>query len=456
MTEETKDVSTSDDQKKKTVYWLPELPSSRFSIDDFQAEVAYTLRDYKRVLLPPETKEIPDWRKKHIKKHGDRESRNILNAVTYEVSPELTFDILQKLQKTTRRQMITNFWEARVPHESMFMAWPIFPTNLFGNREDKKHPPLTCFKEYEAFEFTSGFIGCHIQKEDARHYIFYDQPSKKTEPLFPKEFFTYTIFYGLDIPGQDRLKILHLPCSLANSAFCEGASQKPWTAIEQRATGKIRVKHNDGENQEIDPIFAGKFLSVFGPWGSQPLTAHFRELIMETKKEVFMEDADPLHEILNHLTQLSTMYSADDTGKNCFYIWEMMSRGEVPVGGFFSFIMGVLAMHNYDWIVKDPVARETKVRGINQRQRPRNRHYKLEVKLPKEKAIVDGAQPPRTARYGTAYHEVKGHKRVYRYADGSIKKEVYINSHYRGDTKFGIVTKDYVLTKNNQNDEDDE
>ncbi len=78
MTEETKDVSTSDDQKKKTVYWLPELPSSRFSIDDFQAEVAYTLRDYKRVLLPPETKEIPDWRKKHIKKHGDRESRKYL------------------------------------------------------------------------------------------------------------------------------------------------------------------------------------------------------------------------------------------------------------------------------------------------------------------------------------------------------------------------------------------
>ena len=456
MNEETEDVSILDADGKKPVYWIPDLPSSRFSIDDFQAEVAYTLRDYKRVLLPPETKEIPDWRKKHIKKHGDRESRNLLNAVTYEVSPELTWDILEKLQKTTRRQMITNFWEARVPHQSMFMAWQLFPNSLFGSREDKKHPPLTCFKEHQAFEFTGGFIGCHIQKEDARHYVFHDKPSKKTGPLFPKEFFTYTIFYGLDIPDQDRLKIIHLPCSVANAAFCEEASQKPWAAIEKRETGKIQTTQRDGKKKEIDPVFANKFCSLFGPWGSQPLTSQFRELLAESDRENLLEEADALHEIFNQITPLSTMYSDDDTGKNCFHIWNMMSRGEVPVGGFFSFIMGVLAMHNYDWIVKDPVARETKVRGINQRQRPRNRHYKLEVKLPKEKAIVDGAQPPRTARYGTAYHEVKGHKRVYRYADGSIKKEVYINSHYRGDIKFGIVTKDYVLTKNNQNDEDDD
>ena len=43
-------------------------------------------------------------------------------------------------------------------------------------------------------------------------------------------------------------------------------------------------------------------------------------------------------------------------------------------------------------------------------------------------------------------HDVMGHWRYYRNADGSLKRKVWIRSHKRGDAALGVVIKDYQLT----------
>ena len=43
-------------------------------------------------------------------------------------------------------------------------------------------------------------------------------------------------------------------------------------------------------------------------------------------------------------------------------------------------------------------------------------------------------------------HDVMGHWRHYRNADGSLKRKVWIRSHKRGDAALGVVIKDYQLT----------
>ena len=125
---------------------------------------------------------------------------------------------------------------------------------------------------------------------------------------------------------------------------------------------------------------------------------------------------------------------------------------EYEFSGILTPTFAVLAMNNFDWIVKDPVARKGKVKNLSHRLQPRNRHYTLEIKLPKEKQLIEGVQPDRTRKFGTALHEVQGHYRKYRDDHGVVYKRIWVKPHERGDKKFGIVTKDYVLTKDKKED----
>ncbi len=102
----------------------------------------------------------------------------------------------------------------------------------------------------------------------------------------------------------------------------------------------------------------------------------------------------------------------------------------------------IIAAQNFNWVFTEPVSRGKHTKNISSRMQPRNRHYKLEIKLPKEKQVIEGKQAKRTREFGNALHEVKGHKREYK--NGRV---IWIDAHQRGDAKYGIVTKDYVLTK---------
>ena len=93
---------------------------NRFTIADFQAEIAHTMqKPYLRVrgvTLP--TKPLL---KKMINSAAPAASSQLLNSVTYELSEDVVLDTTAKIEKSTRRQMVTNFWKARIPHDEMFM-----------------------------------------------------------------------------------------------------------------------------------------------------------------------------------------------------------------------------------------------------------------------------------------------------------------------------------------------
>ena len=110
-------------------------------------------------------------------------------------------------------------------------------------------------------------------------------------------------------------------------------------------------------------------------------------------------------------------------------------------------LMGFIAAQNFSWVFTEPVSRGKHTKNISSRVQPRNRHYKLEIKLPKEKQVIEGKQTQRTREFGNALHTVKGHPRTLK--DG---REIWIDEHQRGDAKYGIVTKDYVLTKDKKGD----
>ena len=44
-------------------------------------------------------------------------------------------------------------------------------------------------------------------------------------------------------------------------------------------------------------------------------------------------------------------------------------------------------------------------------------------------------------------HDVAGHWRHYKDEHGYILKSVYIKEHKRGDPSLGVITKDYVVEK---------
>jgi hypothetical protein len=45
------------------------------------------------------------------------------------------------------------------------------------------------------------------------------------------------------------------------------------------------------------------------------------------------------------------------------------------------------------------------------------------------------------------YHEVRGHIRTLRNADGSIRKMVPVHAHHRGDERLGRIEKTYRVEK---------
>ena len=80
---------------------------------------------------------------------------------------------------------------------------------------------------------------------------------------------------------------------------------------------------------------------------------------------------------------------------------------------------------------------------------PHDSHVRVKLTLPKTKGrVIMPKQPKRMDDFaGVREHEVAGHNRHYKDENGNIYKTVYIKSYTRGDASLGVVTKDYVVEK---------
>ena len=108
-------------------------------------------------------------------------------------------------------------------------------------------------------------------------------------------------------------------------------------------------------------------------------------------------------------------------------------------------LISIISLLNYDWKVenKEGVIVDN-VKSVNTESIKKDTYKKVTIDLPKKKEVLDFfKQKPRTRKFGTAEHVVRGHWRVYKKSG----ERVWIDEHCRGDKKYGTVHKDYILTK---------
>ena len=128
----------------------------KFNIADFQAEVAFTMQ--KPSLRVKGVEFEPDQAIRNmLNKAGPEHGKIILNAITYEVQNELMDDVISKMKKGNKDQLVNNFWQAQIPHDNMFLAW-----DAAGSDELNK------------------FVGVHIEKVDSQRVVIFDLKKAKT------------------------------------------------------------------------------------------------------------------------------------------------------------------------------------------------------------------------------------------------------------------------------------
>jgi len=108
-------------------------------------------------------------------------------------------------------------------------------------------------------------------------------------------------------------------------------------------------------------------------------------------------------------------------------------------------LTSVISLVNYDWTVdREPGVIVDSVKSVNTSGVAKDQYKQVKLNLPKSKQVLDFfKQKPRTRKFGTAEHVVRGHWRYYK----RTGERVWIGEHTRGDSQYGTVYKDYLLTK---------
>lgn len=108
-------------------------------------------------------------------------------------------------------------------------------------------------------------------------------------------------------------------------------------------------------------------------------------------------------------------------------------------------LVSVISLVNYDWTVeREPGVIVDSVKSVNTSGIAKDQYKQVKLNLPKSKQVLDFfKQKQRTRKFGTAEHVVRGHWRHYK----RTGERVWIGEHTRGDSQYGTVHKDYLLTK---------
>jgi hypothetical protein len=108
-------------------------------------------------------------------------------------------------------------------------------------------------------------------------------------------------------------------------------------------------------------------------------------------------------------------------------------------------LLSIISLVNYDWTVeREPGVIVDSVKSVNTSGIAKDQYKQVKLNLPKSKQVLDFfKQKQRTRKFGTAEHVVRGHWRHYK----RTGERVWIDEHTRGDSEYGTVHKDYLLTK---------
>ena len=111
-------------------------------------------------------------------------------------------------------------------------------------------------------------------------------------------------------------------------------------------------------------------------------------------------------------------------------------------------LIAMMSLMNYDWFVEEPKVLGVQGKRLSKEITPHDSHVRVKLTLPKTKGrVIMPKEPKRTEFAGVREHGVAGHWRHYKDEHGYIYKSVYIKAHKRGDPNLGVITKDYVVER---------
>ena len=333
-----------------------------------------------------------------------------------EVSNELTNVIGTLIDKGNVKQFWNSFYNARPPFDDMWLEFD----RCEAIRPFADEKTLSLMNKYKM----SSAMGVWIHRTDARDFLRMGGLSESLTAMgkdFEGCYYTYN-FFACETFERDgervTEKINHYPYGIMSSAFCS----QNFSGIEE---------HESGPNH----AYLDKFLG--GYWDTEGERSLENNLF---GSGVFSEEYQNIKNnlmVTNSSIHLNPVWEANLDEHNLMR----------DIAGTMPMVTAILSMLNYPWTTQENYSPHNNVKSITNKMTPYDSHIRVSINLPKEKVInLTMKQKARTRPFGVREHDVMGHRRTWIDKHGE-RRETWVKSHTRGDSKLGRVYKDYVLDK---------
>ena len=321
--------------------------------------------------------------KRMVKSECRSMSRKVQASTHYLVDNELFQLIWRSLKRRSIRHFINAFDNAMPPHSNFFVEWGM-NDGLFGAHVSKERRQAT-FRIYETGKPTKKDPGFELEALSVHFYNFSDGSVR----IMPIDFWMAPGQPDVDFGGHHSGVLMDDFLDLKNNL--DDADKLP--SDLNRVFSQIQVQPHIGHPDYLE-------------WQKRPETL----------------DVSRLCRSLGPLVNYETCHQMA-----------------------FMTLISVISLVNYDWTVnREPGVIVDSVKSVNTSGVAKDQYKQVKLNLPKSKQVLDFfKQKPRTRKFGTAEHVVRGHWRYYK----RTGERVWIGEHTRGDSQYGTVHKDYLLTK---------
>ena len=332
-------------------------------------------------------------------------------AVRFVLDDDFTDFAMEASIRATASDLMDQFALFRLPHPTMWIEW----------NEQKRQASLR--RVVDSLGLPNDDDLLTDSYPDHVGYLFEDSPAIAYE----HDAYMATSFMPLDE------KVAISPVSLMIAAQTEESGwqdhhiaewHKEWT--QQQSSQKNIEEYR---KQNIASVF-----DTLGPWWIQQV---YQDTPQEAAKMGYV--------LGSHMRLIQG--TGIDFFPQSYREWRedtasiMTKAGMDMMRGDSRFLITVMAILNYDWIIKTPKEPSSRKYRFGKFHRG-NAHIEVSLDLPKWQGVTINAKGFGANETLRRQHGVRGHWRYYRKAG----RRVWIDAHVRGDPKLGVITKDYTLT----------
>ena len=331
--------------------------------------------------------------------------RMIANAIKYEITDEIIDYLKASVERGNQRALATALWNAKPRHYNMWLEMKD-PYSAQGSLIGWHITTMTEVMNDVVIQETDGVPRGKPRKVEAgncfafERYYQVDSNYLREDMLDRDAMYRYRNDYTSRRVGMD-------PIALTTDIWSQDGPLMTFNHTDE--TRKLDRRHKAA-------MFLGDVEGEFSP-------------------DLFDPIVDRWGQGMNNLIE--------DRPENVHLISQMQR-----VQHKMSWVIALLSLMNYDYFVEEPQVLDPQGIKVKRKVTPHNSHIRVKLLLPKTKGrVIVPKQPKRQESYGVRLHDVAGHKRHYRDANGVVYKVVDIRPHQRGDARLGVITKDYVVEK---------